>query len=142
MPIKNYTTQIDYFKTIAEIEKCLVEHHALYINKKYEGILPVALYFMIIKDEIPYNFKLPIRWQATLKILEKAKIPLKFQNKEQSIRVSWRIIKDWITAQMAIVETEMVEMEQVFLPYLIDQEKRTLFDRLKDNNQLKKLTGS
>ncbi len=38
---------------------------------------------------------------------------------EQAGRVAWRIIKDWVDAQMAIVETEMVTIEQVFLPYML-----------------------
>jgi hypothetical protein len=33
--------------------------------------------------------------------------------------VSWRLINDWVEAQMTIVETTMVQLEQVFLPYVI-----------------------
>ena len=35
-------------------------------------------------------------------------------------------------AQLAIVETEMVCMEQVFLPYMISNDGRILFERLRD----------
>lgn len=37
---------------------------------------------------------------------------------EQAVRVGWRIIRDWVRAQCAIIESEMVTLEQVFLPYM------------------------
>jgi hypothetical protein len=37
--------------------------------------------------------------------------------RDQARRVAWRIIKDWIDSQMAIVESEQAAMAQVFLPY-------------------------
>lgn len=39
----------------------------------------------------------------------------------------WRIIKDWVEAQMVILETKMVKIEQVFLPYLYDLESDKTF---------------
>ncbi|GAI53070.1 unnamed protein product, partial [marine sediment metagenome] len=40
--------------------------------------------------------------------------------------------KDWVKAQMAIVETEMVRTEQVFLPYWITPSGKTLYAYLVD----------
>ncbi|GAJ03343.1 unnamed protein product, partial [marine sediment metagenome] len=37
-------------------------------------------------------------------------------------------------AQMAILETEMVKMEQIFLPYVITQSGRTLYEAMVDRH--------
>jgi hypothetical protein len=43
-------------------------------------------------------------------------------------RVAWRIVKDWIEAQMAIVEAGQAEMAEVFLPYAtIEDGTTTMF---------------
>ena len=52
---------------------------------------------------------------------------------EQANRVAWRIIKDWIDAQMAVLETEMVEMEEIFLPYVLNKQGQTLYEAFKEN---------
>jgi Fe-S cluster biosynthesis and repair protein YggX len=59
---------------------------------------------------------------------------------EQACRVAWRIIKDWLEAQMALIRTQQVEMAEIFLPYLIDKTGRTFFQAVKENNYL--LPGS
>ena len=50
--------------------------------------------------------------------------------------VSWRILRDWTAAQMAIVETRMVKMDQVFLSYAIARDGRTLYEAVKTSNLL------
>ena len=45
----------------------------------------------------------------------------------QAERTAWRNVRDWIMAQMAIIEAGQVEMEEVFLPYLTDRQGRTLY---------------
>ena len=37
--------------------------------------------------------------------------------RQQAIRTSWRILKDWVEVQMALLETGMVTMDEIFLPY-------------------------
>ena len=47
--------------------------------------------------------------------------------------MAWRIIKDWIEAQLAIVEAEMVEMAEVFLPYAVTKSNKTLYQDVIEN---------
>jgi len=55
----------------------------------------------------------------------------RWRDEEYCYRVAWRVIRDWIMSQMALFETEMVELEQVFLPYMTDQTGvSTLYERL------------
>lgn len=47
--------------------------------------------------------------------------------KGQAERTAWRNVRDWIMAQMAIIEAGMVQMEEVFLPYMTDGKGRTVY---------------
>jgi len=57
----------------------------------------------------------------------------RYQNKYQAVRTAWRIVKDWVEAQMAILETEMVTMEEVFLPYLLVAGDKTLYQAIAES---------
>ena len=58
------------------------------------------------------------------------KIPPRYVSKEQAERVAWRILKDWVESQMAIVEAGMVKAEEVFLPYMLMAGDVTLFQAI------------
>ena len=138
MPLLNYTTEISIDKTIQEIQKCLAVHGASAILAEYddEGMV-VSISFQIVMDEKKIGFKLPSDWRPVLKILETQDgVGRKYRTKEQAIRVSWRIIKTWVEAQMAIVETRMVKLDQVFLPYAVARDGRTMYEVVKAGNLL------
>ncbi len=50
-------------------------------------------------------------------MLKDKKVPKPLKTKEQAARVAWRIIKDWVEAQIAIIDAGMATVTQVFLPY-------------------------
>ena len=142
MPIKNYSTTKDPIDTIAEIEKILVKNGCSGVSKEYDNGVPMAVYFTFIINERPVNFKLEARQRATLKILEEDKsIPNSYKNEEQALRVSWRIIKDWIDSQLAYIQTGQVKFEELFLPKAVDHTGRTFFERLNEKDNMKLLTG-
>ena len=39
--------------------------------------------------------------------------------RQQAIRTSWWILKDWVDAQMALLETGMVTMDEIFALYAL-----------------------
>ena len=53
----------------------------------------------------------------------------------QPARVAWRILKDWVEAQMAIIEAEMASIEEVFLPYLLRGD-HTLYQEIENRGFL------
>lgn len=76
-------------------------------------------------------------WQTLVQQNRKGKVPLRFATKQQADRVAWRIIKDWIEAQMAIVEAGIVSLDQVMLPYM-QVGAESLYDALKgDHDQVR-----
>ena len=126
MPIKNYTTKIAVEKTVSEIEVLLARHGAKKILKDYDGAGNVTgISFMVETPAGNIPFQLPIDLKAWTALINKAvdnrKLPHRFrEDADQARRTGWRVIKDWIDAQLAIVETQTVTIEQVFLPYAFD----------------------
>jgi hypothetical protein len=93
----------------------------------------IALSCKVSVGQQDLAFRLTSDWRPVLTLLEHdRKVPRHLRTQEQAIRVSWRIIKDGVEAQMAIVDTKMVQLEQVFLPYAIMPDGRTLYERVRD----------
>lgn len=133
MAILNYTTQIDAFKTVSEIEYILMKHKAKSIMKNYEGESISGLSFLIDTGRQQVPVKLPVRIDECLKVLQKEKQRgtknIK-ATREQAERVAWRILKDWIESQMALLDIEMVKFEEIFLPYIELHGGETIYEKL------------
>lgn len=139
MTLLNYTTQIEAVKTVGEIQGILAAHGAKSILTDYgdDGTVE-ALAFQILTPHGNVAIRLPIDPEVVLKVLTQqnrlGKVPRRYLTHAQATRVAWRIVKDWVEAQMAILETEMVKMEQIFLPYVITQSGRTLYEAMVDRH--------
>lgn len=137
MPLLNYSTQVDSTKTVGEIQTILAKHGARRILVEYSDNGQIdALTF---STETPYgdiSFRLPVDPNAVLKVMSRQRISRGKLTREHATRVAWRIIKDWVAAQMAILETEMVSMEQIFLPYAVMPNGKTVFDVVMDTHFL------
>ena len=120
MPILNYTTKIAPTKTIAEIQTILGVKGASRVSVDYEGGQPVAIHFELPFQGKQLPFRLPCNVTGVLNVLKKQKVSSSFRNPDQAGRVAWRITKDWIEAQFALVEAGQAEMVEVFLPYAFD----------------------
>ena len=139
MAILNYTTTVDAFKTVSEIEYILMKHKAKSIMKEYNGEQIVALSFLIDtgRQQIPVN--LPVKINECYEILKREKKNGSRNVKatmDQAERTAWRILKDWVAAQMALLDIEMVKFEEIFLPYIVDTSGRTMFERLEQQQFL------
>lgn len=131
----NYTTNISAEKTISEIQKILAKSGANAILTEYDdqGAI-VALSFKVLVNNQPLGFRLPTSWQSVYAVLERqhrTNTRVK-ATKDQALRVAWRITKDWVEAQLALIESQMAKTEQIFLPYLVTNHatNETLYDRL------------
>lgn len=141
MAIKNYTTSITVEKTMMEIEKILANHGATHIFKMYDNEgRPVALAFKAQVGDQHIAFKLPMEEQNILIVFKQqiktGKMPKRYwEDIEQARRTGWRIIKDWIDAQMALVEIHVAKFEEIFLPYMYDEKKdKTLYQLFKERD--------
>lgn len=138
MGLLNYTTEIDPDKTAAEIAKCLTKHGAQAIMTEYDQATQVvtALSFKITVGDQPLSFRLPCDWKPVYKVMygDMKHLPGKQGMRElQAIRTAWRIVKSWVEAQMALVEVRMATTQQVFLPYAVMKDGRTLSEHVSSN---------
>ena len=136
----NYTTTIDTDKTVSQITAILVAHGAQSILAQYDGGRVVAIAFQVKRGDGHLSIKLPADPDAVQKVLNrqhmKGKVMRRHTTLEHAERVAWRIVKDWVEVQMAMLETEQVKMEQIFLAYVIAPDGRTLFQYVEDRNLL------
>lgn len=139
MPILNYTTTIDPLKTQSEIERILVKHNAKSIMKNYDGEYVTSMSFLIDNGINQVPVKMPVKAAECLRVLEKEKAAggknIK-ATRVQAERVAWRILKDWLEAQMALLDVNMVSLQEIFLPYIVDQSGQTVYEKLEQRNFL------
>lgn len=140
MAILNYSTTIDSFKTVSEIEYILMKHKAKSILKNYDGESITGLSFLIDIGVRQIPVRLPAKVDECLRVLQKEKKNNPRSNikatKDQAERVAWRILKDWVEAQMALLDIEMVSFEEIFLPYIETNNGQTVYERLEERQFL------
>ena len=138
MPLLNYTTKVEAIKTVYEIQGILASHGAKTILINYANDSSIeSLSFQVDTPHGMLGIRLPVDPDAAMKVLDKQKVPPRYKTKPQAIRIAWRILKDWVEAQMAILETEMVRMEQIFLPYIISSKTgQTVYELLEQRHFL------
>lgn len=139
MAILNYTTKIDAKKTVAEIQQILAKANCKRIIIDYDHKAnPERVSFAIDWNGQMAFFQLPCNYDKVLSAMRKSPdVRQGFCTVEQAYRVAWRIIKDWVQAQLAIVESEQASMAEVFLPYAMTKSGETLYNSLQqDNSQL------
>lgn len=128
----NFSTSIDAAKTLGEIMGILSAHRISRLQVLYDEGVPSGLMFATNRDGRELGFRLPANINAVYETLHRqyraGKIRLGYATKEQAGRVAWRILKDWIEAQIALIETGMVTTEEVFLPYMLTDGDRTVFE--------------
>ena len=125
MPIKNYTTKIDCYQSIGEIQGALARNGARKIMIDYsDSGLPEGISFALVQGNTAQMFILPANIDGVLAVFKKQKIKA---DREQAERTAWRNVRDWIMAQLAFIESGNGQIDEVFLPYLTDG-KNTLYE--------------
>src|SRR4030042_6685536 len=134
------TTKIAPAQTVGEIQRLLGEYGASAIRTDYKDgeVVSVSFTIALNGDQIP--FRLPCRWEAIKSIFESRRrrrsgrgrppADLTFQAK----RVAWRQILRWIEAQLALTETKMAKLHEVFMPYLLVDKGQTIFEKMESQN--------
>lgn len=119
MPLLNYTTKISPDRSAAEIQKMLAAAGAEAIMLTFENGGELAgLRFVIPTEYGKQAFTLPVDAKKVEHVLQRQKIDRRYTTPKHAHSVAWRITKDWLEAQIAIIQTEMVTLDQVMLPYL------------------------
>lgn len=136
MPIKNYTTTVPANRSIEEIQTALVSHGAKGVMYQYEDDGRIsAMRFVLEVNGEPWNYSLPVEWRKFQECLKQDDVR-RWDDDDYCYRVAWRNIRDWVLAQMALYETQIVEMPQVFLPFANDSSGKTLYEQVSNNPNL------
>lgn len=132
MAIANYSTTIKADKTAAEVQRMLANAGARGIFMEYDDDSAVCgLSFQIPRGDLPaLAYRLPVNAEAVLKVLVRDRVERRKQTIDHARRVAWRIVKDWLRAQIALLEAEMVDLQEVFLPYQLTKNGATVYQVL------------
>lgn len=126
-PILNYTTSISVDKTVAEIQQILSQCGDISVLTSYDRGIPSSISFRIEAHGGTLSFLLPAKIDNVLAILKSCAISKPLKTREQAARVAWRIIKDWVEAQVALVRAEQVELAEAFFPFVQLPSGETLY---------------
>ena len=147
MPILNYTTSVSAITTVGQIIGILSQKKAQSVTQRfYEDGRCRAISFVMMVSQNPIVFELPANVEGVLGILQQeepfnsyrrcTRDVYQRKQKEQAEKIAWRILKDWIEAQMALIESGQAEPAQVFLPYAVQADGKTMWQIFNEYNQL------
>jgi hypothetical protein len=130
----NYSTTVPVARTVGQMQNELAQHGASAVVVQYDGGKATGLSFQIGGPHGPRAFTLPVDVVPVQKILDRqwsaGQVKRAQATPEHAERVAWRVAKDWLEAQLALVQTRMATLEQVMLPYMVvDPAGTTLYQR-------------
>jgi len=129
MPILNYTTTIDVSKTMIELQKYLTRRGVTSISTLFDDGVPAGLGFTMKTDYGFRNFELPVRTAGVLRAMTADRaVPRSKVTAEQAARVAWRIAKNWLEAQAALIDAELATLDEVMLPYMLGPSGQTVYE--------------
>lgn len=135
----NYTTSIAASRSIGEMQSLLGRAGASAVAVRYADSEPCGLSFALPTPVGERTFTLPVNVDGVWKILRDdpkvRRAGRTYTSIEHARRVSWRIAKDWLEAQLAIIDANMATLDQVMLPYLHVAGDRTMYEAFQANDE-------
>ena len=134
----NYTTKINAAQTVTECSMLLAQHGADAIQTTYTEGRVTGVGFLLHGHE----YALPVDVDAMHRVLEAAvgkglrsghQSQAALRSREHAERVAWRVVKDWLEAQLALVAAQQIPLDEVMLPYLITATGRPLRSEWRDH---------
>lgn len=138
--IKNYRARsLDSYSS--KIQYALSRVGAKRVFFEYDNGRLAGVGFVIATRSGEFPVSLPARVDNVAKIMYGNSLAILDESKkDQAYTTAWANIKDWVEAQCALIETEMVKVEEVFLPYVMTPDGKRFFEHLEDRG-FKQLTG-
>lgn len=120
----NYTTTIDPQKTALECVTMLMQFGAKNVgvsvgeDKVADGLDFVILLPWGVTRQYSVSANIAGTEKALLKAYREGRIARPYTRREQAARVAWRVLRDWLEVNLALIEAGVVELERVMLPYM------------------------
>lgn len=141
----NYTTSIPVAQTVGECQAILGAAGAASVAVHFEDGEPAGLSFSLRTPHGLRNFTLPVDVKAMQAVLVKAeragqfaslkKSSAKWTGREHAAMVAWRVVKDWLEANLALIAAQMATLSEVMLPYLHVDEDHTLWQAYREREE-------
>lgn len=133
VPILNYTTTVDVSKTMGEIQAALARRGVTRISTLYDPAgVASGLAFTMRTDYGYREFELPVRTEGVLAAMTSdANVPKGKRTPEQAARVAWRIAKDWLEAQSALIDANLATLDEVMMPWMVNQAGTTAYEMMR-----------
>lgn len=141
----NYTTKIPVTQTVGECQAILAAAGASSAQIYFEEGQPAGLGFSLKTPHGVRDFTLPVNIEGMQRVLDAAerdgdfaslrKKQGAFATREHAARVAWRVVKDWLEANLALIAAQMATLTEVMLPYLHVDEDRTLWQAYEAREQ-------
>ncbi len=134
MALKNYTTKVPANRSVQEIQEMLIGAGASGVLTEFEqgtGRI-AALSFQISFEGKKMSFKLPLQWRNAQEVMRQEGNP-RASDDDYSYRVAWRILRDWVDVQCALIAIKQVQLQQVFLPYAVYKNGKTVYEVMLDS---------
>ena len=147
MNIKNYTSEVDATKSMANIERILVEIGASNINKNYKDKVCTGITFLYfdlqMKQTLAFHLKAQV--EECFNIFWKERKQKNQQAKEicmkQANRTAWKMLSDWAEIQCSMILLGQATPLQMFLPFVYDaKNEETLYDKITSGKMQNLLT--
>jgi hypothetical protein len=117
--IMNYTTGVAVKRTLDEITTLLVRGGARAVQTEYDDDGRVAALNFVVRTALGNRaFHVVVETERVLKVLQ-AQTERRYHTREQAERVAWRIIKDWLEAQMTLVQLQLIGLDQAMLGFMV-----------------------
>lgn len=137
---KNYTTTVEATKTATECMSLLARHRARQVSIDYDDDgQPAGLSFTMTTSWGPRQFAMPVNVAGTQKRLriecDKGSSPVgpRHTTGEHARRVAWRVMKDWLDAQLAIIDAGLAELAEIMLPWMRVDPGRTMWQAYQEH---------
>lgn len=138
----NYTTKIPAAQTVGECQHILAQVGASAVAVLYQDKGPSGLEFRLDTPHGRRDFTLPVDVTAMQAVLQKAeragefaslrKAAASWTSREHAANVAWRVVKDWLEANLALIAAQMATLSEVMLPYLHVDDERTLWQAYRE----------
>jgi hypothetical protein len=148
----NYTTTIPVAQTAGECQAILGAAGASSVAIHFEDGRPAGLSFSLKTPHGVRSFTLPVNVtgaQAVLARMLRENPPHlsrsqlnKLGGREHAANVAWRVVKDWLEANLALIAAQMATIDEVMLPYLHVDGERTLWQAYRDREDAALMPGS
>lgn len=100
------------------------------IQIEYVNQEPERLAFSLITKNGVESFMLPANVQGVLQAMSKDGVRPGLLTIGHARRVAWRIVKDWVAVQLAVIQAGLVKPDEVMLPYMVTADGQTLYQMI------------